>query len=86
MKHNQRNKNFSNYDHVEQFLPVFHCSGGHEQSKNLAMKQSPPNQTFLFSVHISYGKLKYLNQTGFLIETTKFISNLKGFTQRIQLT
>ena len=42
---------------------------------------------FLFSVHISYGKRKYLKR--FFLQNlprTKFTSKLKGFTQRIQLT
>ena len=41
----------------------------------------------LFSVHISYGKGEYLNQTGFFTKFAKnlFISKLKGFTHRIQL-
>ena len=44
---------------------------------------------FLFSAHISYGKGKYLNQTGFFF--TKFakkycLRNMKKYIHRIQLT
>ena len=46
---------------------------------------------FLFSAHISYGKGKYLNQTGFFFFFTKFakilfIFKFKGVTHRIQPT
>ena len=45
--------------------------------------------SFLFSAHISYGKGKYLNQTGFFF--TKFaknycLRNMKKYIHRIQLT
>ena len=45
----------------------------------------------LFSAHISYGKGKYLNQTGFFFFFTKFAKILflfkfKGVTHRIQPT
>ena len=45
----------------------------------------------LFSAHISYGKGKYLNQTGFFFFFTKFakilfIFKFKGVTHRIQPT
>ena len=39
---------------------------------------------FLFSAHIPYGKVKYLNQT--VLPCSQFISNLKSFTHKIQLT
>ena len=44
----------------------------------------------LFSAHISYGKGKYLNQTGFFFFTKfakiLFIFKFKGVTHRIQPT
>ena len=46
-------------------------------------------EVFLISAHISYGKGKYLNQTGFFLQSlpsTKFIFNFEGVTYRIQLT
>ena len=51
---------------------------------------APETEKFLlFSAHISYGKGKYLNQTGFFF--TKFaknycLRNMKKYIHRIQLT
>ena len=51
------------------------------------------SQPFLFSAHISYGKGKYLNQTGFFFfffftkfAKILFIFKFKGVTHRIQPT
>ena len=45
-------------------------------------------QVLLFSAHISYGKGKYLNQTGFFTKFAKnyCLCNMKKYNHRIQLT
>ena len=54
----------------------------------LNKNQYDPTKSYLFSAHISYEKGKYLNRMGFFTKFAKnlFISKLKGFTHRIQLT
>ena len=65
----------------------FHNFGSYRE------KIMPATINFLFSAHISYGKGKYLNQTGFFFfffftkfAKILFIFKFKGVTHRIQPT
>ena len=66
-------------------LHNFFCYAARTETEKLALVMVA---LLLFSAHISYGKGKYSNQTGFFTKFAKnyCLRNMKKYIHRIQLT
>ena len=71
-----------------QLLNSTYCLKNYQSKENHLGFNTVALTLLLFSAHIQNGKEKYLNQTFFSQNSlsTKFISNFKGITHKIQLT